>query len=336
MKPDSGMPMVAPEDVGLSTTRLHRVNGVMQDYVDEGKLAGIVTMVCRKGKVVHFNCFGTQDLSVPTTRDTIFRIYSMTKPITTVAAMMLFEEGRFQLNDPVSQYIPELADVKVFAGPGVEYKDLEREITIRHLMTHTSGLTYGFLGTSPVDEMYNQANVLRKDQTAQEMVEALVTLPLVNQPGTAWRYSVSTDVLGRLVEVVSGLSLNDFFQSRILGPLGMVDTGFWVRDGELDRFATNYGPGEDGEIKVIDEPETSLFANPQKFYSGGGGLVSTAADYIRFCQMMLNKGEFNGTRLLGRKTVELMTMNHLSPEMMPISLGLLSVAGDGFGLGGRC
>jgi len=328
------MPKVAPGDVGLSTARLNRINSTMQNYVDEGKLASIVTMVCREGKVAHFNCFGTQDLKVPTTRDTIFRIYSMTKPITTVAAMMLFEEGLYNLDDPVSMYIPELADVKVLAGTSVEPKALEREITVRHLMTHTSGFTYGFLGSSPVDDMYNNSNVLRKDQSIKEMVDALVTLPLVNQPGTVFRYSVSTDVLGRFVEVISGLSLNDFFKTRILDPLGMVDTGFWVREGEVGRFATNYGPSEDGGIRVIDDPATSLFSSPMKFYSGGGGLVSTASDYIRFCQMMLNKGEFNGARLLGRKTVELMTMNHLPSEVMPISLGVSPLKGEGFGLGG--
>lgn len=331
---DPGMPKVAPEDVGLSSARLNRINGLMQNYVDEGKLASIVTMVCRKGKVAHFNRFGTQDLTVPTTRDTIFRIYSMTKPITTVAAMMLFEEGLFNLDDPVSRYIPEMADVKVFAGAGAEPKELEREITIRHLMTHTSGLTYGFVGPGPVSNLYNQKKLLRKDYSTQEMIETLVTLPLVSQPGTEWRYSVSTDVLGRFVEVVSGLSLDDFFQTRILGPLGMVDTGFSVREGQLDRFATNYGPAGDGGIKVIDDPMTSQFASPQAFHSGGGGLVSTAADYIRFCQMMLNGGVFNGVRLLGRKTVELMTMNHLPAEMMPIALGASKMPGDGFGLGG--
>jgi len=329
---DPGLPSVAPEDVGLSASRLHRIDTLMQRYVDEGKLANIVTMVCRQGKVAHFNCFGTHDL--PTQRDTIFRIYSMTKPITTVAAMMLYEEGLFQLDDPVSKFIPELKEVKVFAGEGNELVASEREITIRHLMTHTSGLTYGFLGTSPVDDMYNQAKVGRPDHSSKEMVQILATLPLVNQPGTAWRYSVSTDVLGRFVEVVSGISLDAFFRTRILDPLGMVDTGFWVREGEVDRFATNYGPVVGGGIQVIDDPATSKFSSPQKFFSGGGGLVSTASDYIRFCHMMLNRGAFIGVRLLGRKTVELMTMNHLSDELMPISLGIINLAGEGFGLGG--
>lgn len=331
---DPGLPAVAPEDVGLSTSRLYRINTLMQRYVDEGKLASIVTMVCRQGKLAHFNCFGTQDLKVPTQRDTIFRIYSMTKPITTVAAMMLYEEGLFQLDDPVSRFIPELKDVKVFAGAGNEPVALEREITVRHLMTHTSGLTYGFLGGSPVAEMYNQAKVGRPDHTTKEMVQILATLPLVHQPGTAWRYSVSTDVLGRFVEVVSGQSLDEFFSTRILNPLGMGDTGFWVREGEVDRFATNYGSEVGGGIRVIDDPATSKFSSPQKYYSGGGGLVSTAPDYIRFCHMMLNGGVFNGVRLLGRKTVELMTMNHLPNELMPIYLGLSNLAGEGFGLGG--
>lgn len=334
MNSDPGLPTVAPEDVGLSATRLHRINRVMQRYIDEGKLVSIITMVCRQGKIAHFNCFGTQDTKVPTTRDTIFRIYSMTKPITTVAAMMLFEEGLFQLDDPVSDFIPELKDVKVFAGTDVPPEDLEREITIRHLMTHTSGMTYGFLGNSPVEQMYNQAKINRPDHSTKEMVQTLATLPLANQPGAAWRYSVSTDVLGHFVEVVSGMPLNVFFRARILDPLGMEDTEFWVREGQGHRFATNYGPAQEGGIRVIDDPATSKFSSPQKFFSGGGGLVSTASDYIRFCQMMLNGGAFQGVRLLGRKTVELMTMNHLPNELMPISLGLTNLSGEGFGLGG--
>ncbi len=334
MNSDPGIPTVAPEDVGLSAARLHRIDALMQRYVDDGKLPGMVTMVCRRGKVAHFKCFGTQNPNVPIQRDAIFRIYSMTKPITTVAAMMLYEEGLFQLDDPVSNFIPELKDVNVFAGVGVQPEVLAREIAIRHLMTHTSGLTYGFLGTSPVDDMYNQAKILRPDHSSKEMVQTLATMPLVNQPGTAWRYSVSTDVLGHFVEVVSGMSLPAFFRTRILEPLGMVDTGFWVRERDGHRFATNYGPAQGGGIRVIDEPATSKFSSPQKFFSGGGGLVSTASDYIRFCHMMLNGGAFRGARVLGRKTVELMTMNHLPDDVMPISLGLTNLPGEGFGLGG--
>ena len=338
MNSDPGIPTVAPEDVGLSAVRLRRIDDAMRRYVDEGKLVSIVTIVCRQGKVAHFECFGTQDQKVPTQRDTIFRIYSMTKPIATVAAMMLYEEGLFQLDDPVADYIPELKDVKGFAGAGVPPVDLARPITIRHLMTHTSGLTYGFLGTSPVDAMYNQAKILRPDHSTKQMVQTLATLPLVNQPGEAWRYSVSTDVLGHFVEVVSGMSLDAFFRTRILEPLGMVDTGFWVREGQGHRFATNYGPAQDGGIRVIDDPATSRFSRPQKFFSGGSGLVSTAADYCRFCHLLLDKGTFGGARLLGRKTVELMTMNHLPAAIMPISLGLSGglseLPGEGFGLGG--
>lgn len=334
MNSDPGIPTVAPEDVGLSAVRLRRINAVMQRYVDEGNLVSIVTMVCRQGKVAHFQCFGTQDQKVPTQRDTIFRIYSMTKPITTVAAMMLYEEGLFQLDDPVADFIPELKDVKVFAGAGVPPVELARPIAIRHLMTHTSGLTYGFLGASPVSAMYNQAKILRPDHSTKQMVQTLSTLPLANQPGEAWRYSVSTDVLGHFVEVVSGMSLDAFFKTRIFEPLGMVDTGFWVREGQGHRLATNYGPAQGGGIRVIDDPATSKFSSPQKFFSGGGGLVSTAADYCRFCHLLLNEGAFRNVRLLGRKTVELMTMNHLPAAIMPISLGLSELPGEGFGLGG--
>lgn len=334
MTSDPGIPTVAPEEVGLSAVRLRRIGDAMRRYVDEGKLAGIVTMVCRQGKVAHFQCFGTRDQEVPMQRDAIFRIYSMTKPITTVAAMMLYEEGLFQLDDPVADYIPELNDVKVFAGAGVPPADLARPISIRHLMTHTSGLTYGFLGASPVSAMYNQAKILRPDHSTKQMVQTLATLPLANQPGEAWRYSVSTDVLGHFVEVVSGMSLDAFFKTRIFEPLGMVDTGFWVREGQGHRFATNYGPAQDGGIRVIDDPATSKFSSPQKFFSGGGGLVSTAADYCRFCHLLLDGGAFGSARLLGHKTVELMAMNHLSDDIMPISLGPSELPGEGFGLGG--
>jgi CubicO group peptidase (beta-lactamase class C family) len=268
--------------------------------------------------------------------------------------MMLYEEGRFQLHDPVSKFIPEFADVKVFAGAteaGFELTELEREITIWHLLTHTAGLTYDFFEDSPVDAMYLEADLHQPDRTAEEVVHEIVKLPLVHQPGTAWRYSMATDVLGYLIEVISGMTLDVFFGEKILKPLGMEDTDFYVPEAKLDRFAAEYGPStgpstplrtgsgqaptESGGMELLDAPATSQYTRPPRFLSGGAGLVSTASDYMRFAQMLFNGGELEGTRLLGRKTVELMTINHLPDELIPIQVQPHTLHGCGFGLGFR-
>lgn len=318
----------------------------MQSYVDQNKLAGLIAMVARCGKVVYFERFGMMDLEAakPMQFDTIFRIYSMTKPITSVALMMLYEEGLFQLNDPVSKFIPEFANVKVFAGAAEEGADskhpfelteLEREITILDLLTHTAGLTYDFLEDSPVDAIYLEADLHRPDRTLEEVIHKIVKLPLVHQPGTAWRYSMATDVLGYLIEVISGMSLDVFLEQKILKPLGMEDTGFYVPEAKLGRLAATYSPTENGGIELLDAPATSHYSKPPRFLSGGIGLVSTASDYMRFAQMLLNGGELDGVRLLGRKTIELMTINHLPDELIPIQLGPHTLHGCGFGLGFR-
>ncbi len=330
---DAGIPIASPDKVGLSSARLERINTVMQSYVDQEKYSGLITMVARRGKVAHFECFGMMDREANKAMkpDTIFRIYSMTKPITSVAIMMLYEEGRFQLNDPVSRFIPEFSNLKVFVKEtesGPELADLKREMTIKHLLTHTSGLTYGFDPNSPVDVMYRKAGVLDHNGTLEDMAQKLVKLPLLHQPGSVWHYSVSTDVLGYLVEVISGLSFDVFLEERIFKPLGMIDTGFHVPQEKIDRFAAVYGPAEGGGIKVIDAPETSRFSKPASFFSGGGGLVSTTSDYVRFAQMLLNKGELDGNRLLGRKTVEFMTINHVPEGFHPFES-----KAAGFGLG---
>ena len=328
-----GLPTATPEDVGISSERLKRIAPVMQSYVEENKLPGLITMVARRGKVVHFERFGMMDIEAqkPMEFNTIFRIYSMTKPITSVAIMMLYEEGHFQLDDPVSKFIPEFKDLKVFKNAteeGFELSYTKREMTIRHLLTHTSGLTYG-LADRPVDGMYRKAKVLESRTTIKDMVAKLAHIPLLHQPGAEWEYSVSTDVLGYLVEVISGKSFDVFLKERIFEPLKMVDTAFYVPKEQIDRFSANYQPGEEGGIKLIDAPGTSSFsAGSPTFFSGGGGLVSTASDYMRFCQMLLNKGELDGIRLLGRKTVELMTMNHLPRDKHPFEM-----KGVGFGLG---
>jgi CubicO group peptidase (beta-lactamase class C family) len=332
------MDTITPEAVGFSSARLLRIDQAMQRYVDEDKLAGIVTTVARRGKLAHFEKYGMMDVEAgkPMQLDTIFRIYSMTKPITSVAVMMLYEEGRFFLSDPVHKYIPAFEHVKVFVRKtetGLELADLERPITIRDLLTHTSGLSYGFEESSYVDEQYRkhvwEPRENKPETTLEEWILAVARLPLVHQPGSAWTYSMSTDVLGYLVQVVSGMPFEQFLKERITEPLGMVDTDFYVPEAKIDRFAANYGPGDDGGLKVFDEPKTSRFAKPTTHPSGGGGMVSTATDYVRFAQMLLNKGELDGVRLLGRKTVELMTVNHL-----PAGLYTCEDKAAGFGLGG--
>jgi CubicO group peptidase (beta-lactamase class C family) len=329
-----------PEEVGFSASRLDRIGTWMQGYIDQNKLAGTIAMVARCGKVAYLERFGMMDLEAakPMQFDTIFRIYSMTKPITTVAVMMLYEEGRFQLHDPVSRFIPQFADVKVFVGAteeDLELSELERGITIHDLLTHTAGLTYDFFEDSPVDAMYREADLDRLDRTAEEVVLEIVKLPVVHQPGTAWRYSMATDVLGYLIQVVSGTSLDLFFEEKIFKPLGMEDTDFYVPQAKLGRFSAAYGPTEDGGIELLDVPATSQYNRPPRFQSGGVGLVSTASDYMCFTQMLLNGGELDGTRLLGRKTVELMTINHLPDELIPIQLQPYTLHGCGFGLGFR-
>ena len=301
--------------------------------VEKKEFAGAVTAVARDGKVVDWKAVGMMDLAKgrPMKTDTIFRIYSMTKPITTVAAMMLWEAGTLQLDEPVSKYIPELKGLRVYVGPKDETVPAKREITIRDLMRHTSGFTYGAFGDSPVDRIYREKKILDRNSTLQEFIAKLATIPLQYQPGTQFHYSVSVDVLGRVVEVVSGKSLDVYFEERIFKPLDMVDTAFYVPASKVGRFATNYGPG----LIVIDNPAKSPYLTPPKFFSGGGGLVSTARDYTRFCQMLLNGGELRGTRLLKHETVQMMTHNQLPREALPMAMpvGTRSDNGLGFGLG---
>jgi CubicO group peptidase (beta-lactamase class C family) len=344
------MDIVKPEEVGLSSTRLNRINTVMQQYVDRNEIPGAVTMVVRRGKVAYLQATGMMDVESGKAMqpDTIFRIYSMTKPVASVAIMMLFEEGHFQLNYPVSQFIPEFKELKVFAGEdenGAQLTDLEREVTIRDLLTHTSGLVYGNPLGSTVEKMAWEMTPgenpvvapsgetvfgIPLDETLGEWITKLVKVPLAHQPGKAWSYGTSTDVLGYLVEVVSGTSLDDFAHQRILEPLGMVDTTFHLPDEKLDRFSTMYCPEEGGGLRVVDPPVSSAWSVRKKFISGGGGpgraLVSTAPDYARFCQMLLNNGSFDGRRYLSRNAVNLMTRNNL-----PEGVHLLHEPGVGFG-----
>ncbi|HCO95640.1 MAG TPA: serine hydrolase [Phycisphaerales bacterium] len=331
------LPTAAPEQVGLSAEKLQRAQAAMQKLVDDKRIAGGVIVVARRGKVVQFEACGMMDIEAkkPMKRDTIFRFYSMSKPITSVAVMILYEQGKIELDDPVSEYIPQFKGLKVVADPDAEEiteVEAKRQMTVRDLMRHTSGLTYGFFSNTAVDKLYRKSVQLGgSGVTLEEMAKNLAPIPLLYQPGTKWHYSVSTDVLGRVVEVASGQSLDKFFAERIFEPLGMADTAFYVPAGKIDRFATNYGPNPQGGLRPIDKPETTRYAKMPTFFSGGGGLVSTAGDYMRFCLMLLNKGEFGGKRLLKTETVEMMTKDQLPEQAYPIGTG--GRAGVGFGLG---
>jgi CubicO group peptidase (beta-lactamase class C family) len=335
-----------PEEVGLSSARLTRIDEhLRRRYIEPGKLAGCLTLVARHGKIAFLSSLGMSDLerTRPMADDTIFRIYSMSKPITSVALMSFYEEGHFQLDDPVHKFIPEWSDLRVYAGgnhPAFLTRPCERPMTIRDLMTHMSGLTYGFMERTNVDAAYRKLGVgnLGPKGTLRDMIDSLAELPLEFSPGTRWNYSVATDVLGYLVEVFSGQPFDVVLRERVLGPLGMIDTGFDVPAASADRLAANYDRRRDKTLRLIDDPATSSYTKPTTFFSGGGGLVSTAADYHRFCQMLLNGGELEGTRILGRKTVELMTMNHLpgGRDLTELSVGAFSETtyeGNGFGLG---
>lgn len=315
----------------------------MRDWVDSGRLPGMVALVARRGQVAYFDAYGMRDVAagVPMGVDTVFRIYSMTKPLTSVAIMMLYEEGRFQLDDPIARHLPMFAAMRVFSSGNAEHYQTVAAlspITFRQLLTHTSGLTYGFLEATPVDALYRQHGV--DFQTAErpllEMMDALAALPLLNHPGAEWNYSVSTDVLGALVEVLSGQFFAQFMRERILAPLALHDTDFHVREENHARFAANYTRSRDGGLKQIDSASDSRYLKPCVLSSGGGGLVSTAGDYFRFCSFMRNLGELDGVRLLGRKTVQFMTRNHLRGDMADMGqprFSESSYSGIGFGLG---
>ena len=305
---------IRPEEAGFSSERLERIPRVMQGFVDRRDLAGALTLLARHGQVFHCATTGLMDVEGrrPMQADAIFRIYSMTKPLTVTAVLMLLEEGHLLLEDPVANWLPDFAYVKVFvraSGDGIETADLARPITIRHLLTHSAGLSYGFETGHPVDRLYQQADLFAAE-SLEEAVRRLCQLPLVGQPGARFWYSVAHDVLGHLIEVISGHPLDVFFQERIFDPLGMVDTGFQVRSGDLDRLVTMYAPRAGGGLQRAEGPEVDRTARP-RLLSGGGGLLSTAADYLNFAQMLLNRGQFAGRRLLSRKTFEALTAPNL-------------------------
>jgi CubicO group peptidase (beta-lactamase class C family) len=324
------LPSARPEEVGLYQPALDRLCAALNDRIASGHLPGAVALIARHGKVAFHQAFGRLDpaTDAPMAPDAIFRIYSMTKPIVSVAVMMLWEEGRLLLSDPISKYIPEFADtsVGVIEGGSIRRTPVRAPITVQDLLRHTSGLTYEFRGTTPIHKAYGEARVARLKQSNADQAAALAGLPLLYQPGTRWEYSRSTDVLGRLVEVISGQSLGTFLSERIFGPLGMVDSGFWVPEAQQIRIAEPFAKDPEGgtEVSLLDVRRPALFE------SGGGGMVSTAMDYARFMAMLMGNGRLGQIRLLGRKTIELMTSDHLgglpsTPDLLP--------PGHGFGLG---
>jgi CubicO group peptidase (beta-lactamase class C family) len=337
----SGLPAARPEEVGMSSERLARIRTAMQRYVDRGLVPGVVTLVARRGRVVYVDAIGYRDVEAraPMTADTIFRIASMTKPIASVGLMMLYEEGHFLLSDPISRFLPEFANMKVAqaaassASSDAPYKlvPATRQITFKHVLTHTAGFPNTYRGITREEFAKNYP---RKDtkETIGDAVKRLATMPLNFNPGEAWEYGPATDVVGRLIEVISGMSLDDYLRTKIFDPLKMTDTHFYLPASKLGRFAANYQPDatNGNKIKLVEAPnaESRYVKEPHNYFSGAGGLASTVSDYIRFHQMMLNGGELDGVRLLGRKTVELMTTNHIGD--LPV---WLTGPGFGFGLG---
>ncbi len=342
--------IAAPDAVGLSAERLERISATAQKFIDEERLAGAVTVVARHGTVAHLEAYGMMDIEAdkPMQRDTIFRIYSMTKPIAAAAVMMLCEEGKLELDVPASVYLPELGGLKVAKDADAETLtrvQAEREMTVRDLMRHTAGLPGAaryMAGQTAVDKSYREVGLhLLHECNLKEMVNRLGKIPLLYQPGSKWHYSIAADVLGRLIEVVSGQTFDVFLAERIFQPLGMCDTGFYVPVEKVNRLAGMYGPKSGGGLQTIDAPEggtgnvskTSFLKKP-KFLSAGGGLVSTAADFARFCLMLLGKGTHDGRRLLKAESVELMTRNHLPEHLIPLDKKPEArYAGLGFGLG---
>ena len=334
----------APEDVGMCSHRLARIDPWMRGYVESGRLPSASTVVTRDGEVVYASSHGFADVESgrPIGLDSLYRIYSMTKPVTSVAAMMLYEQGCFQLDDPVERFIPELQAMRVLVASdtsGLRTEPIRTPITIRHLLTHTAGFSYSFGEPAAVAQLYRQEHLDFGPRAGSltEVVLRLSAVPLVHQPGERWHYGVASDVLGCLVERVSGQSFDNFLDEKIFRPLKMADTSFVLDDANLERMTSLYTPGDSiGRMRRVEAAEDSRHRGDVSTFSGGGGLLSTAADYHRFTQMLLNKGVLNGERLLGRKTVEFMTCNHLSGDLASMgqaSFNETSFDGIGFGLG---
>lgn len=336
------LPRAKPESVGLSTKTLSKIDDVVKQAIKNKQTAGVVVLVLRKGKVVYFEAQGWQDVAnkAPMKKETVCRIYSMTKPITTVAAMMLYEEGKFQLDDPITKYLPKFQPSKVYVGgmgKDAKYKPFNGQITVRDLMRHTSGLAMDVLDknrTTPVNLACNKAKLFSRGLNIDQFCQELAKLPLENEPGKRFSYSLSINVLGKLVEVWSGKPLDQFLEQRLFKPLDMKDTGFDVPKRDHSRFASTYVADPKEGLKYVDLPIfNDVFLKPRVLIAGGRGLVSTARDYSRFLQMVLNGGTLDGHQFLKPKTIELMTRNHIPKNALPITTGAYTHTGFGFGLG---
>ncbi|MBL4839046.1 MAG: beta-lactamase family protein [Kordiimonadaceae bacterium] len=324
-----------PKKAGFSPEKLAALESHFQSYVDNNKLAGLTTLIARRGELVHFKTYGMLDkaASTPMPDNAVFRIFSMTKPVTGVALMMLWEDGKFKLDDPVSKYLPEFKNQQVFSGLAddgtMKTADPKRVMTIRDLMRHTGGLTYGVFGDTPVDRAYRGAGVMSPENDLKAMVEKLAAQPLLYQPGEAWVYSLSTDVLGRLIEVLSDMPLDAFFSKNIFEPLHMTDTSFSVREDQKDRFAEIYVLDKEKGLTTYRGDFYRDFTKKPSFLSGGGGLVSTTMDYWKFAQLVANGGILNDTRLLKSSTIDMMRVDQLPETLQGIGGGK---TGLGFGL----
>jgi CubicO group peptidase (beta-lactamase class C family) len=344
-RPAVDLTVVKPETVGFSSERLERLHTLMQQVVDKKQIAGIVTILARHGKVIDYRTYGQRDMAAnsPMTKDVIFRDYSMTKPVTGVAMMILYEQGKWVPSDPISKYIPEFAHLKVYKGVDADGKvilvDPDHAPTMRELMTHTAGFTYGFFGDTPVDKMYRDAQPLAS-KNLQEFIDKIAKLPLLYQPGKGWTYSMSMDVQGYIVEKLSGEPLPQFYREHIFAPLGMRDAGFFVPADKRSRFSAVYTTGPNGELALSGASPSGRavdYSSEPVMPSGGGGMVSTAEDYYRFAQMLLNGGELNGKRILAPATVKLMSSNHVPAELLTGQFGIgAHVMRPGFGYGYDC
>ena len=318
-----GLPRARPEDVGLSAAALERITTTLQSYVDSGKFPGFLALIARHGKVAYVASVGWMDVEHQRAMspDAVFRIYSLTKPIASAAAMQLYERGKVRLEDPVSKYIPAFAGVKVYAGGGAAtpvLRDPERPITLADLLTHASGLTYGFIGNTPADSIYRRANLYNPRWTLAQLSDSLAHLPLAFSPGIRWNYSYSIDVLARVVELVSGMTFDRYLDSMLFRPLGMSMTAFHVTPAMEGHLTTAYALGPDGKLHATTPLIAPEYTPEGRMLSGGGGLLSTLSDYLRFAQMLLNGGELDGHRVLKRETVALMMRDHLPPGLTPI------------------
>lgn len=333
------IPVALPSSVGMSAERLEKLTAATQEFVDEGQFPGVLTMVARDGKIVHVSAVGQRGVEDdrPLTEDPLFRIYSMTKPITAVAAMMLYQEGAFQLDDPVAKFLPEFSELEVMAEDGTRVP-AEKTMTMRHLLTHTAGFTYGFDPQDPVDRLFKEVD-LWSAANLHGLIERLATLPLKFEPGTKWHYSIASDVVGAVVERISGRSFDVFLLERVFGPLDMRDTFFNVPTSKTSRLLPNHIWDREAQRAVAFDNDNWGKGRPTTMYSGGGGLVSTARDYMRFAEMLRNGGELDGVRILLPETVDLMVTNQLPAALSGVAQGERPTAihknapGFGFGLG---